>query len=532
MLIGLERESPSLLCQRPPRETLARWEAYLFTYLWALTALFYAHSVRIGKSTELHWEEASVAFRNVVCLIDGRQSTPYSTVFSEYVFHWIGYLLDGTSISSPRIWAIVVVASTSPLLVALARRVAPNLSWWSSLMPAVVFPLIPNVSWIGILANSMNHLPFSILALCLALDFDWKWERKKRLTHALVIAVVLAWVLHFYSTSFVTIAAVLLTPLLKYYWLPKPQRPSLKLVAASYLLWCSLIVVLSCWPFLVYKSRPLVMFTGGGRFEGTFEAIQKNMWANYSDFFVRSLSYIVTDMKFAAFPWPRTGFLMVLLWIIGLTYSYRRYPAVLLLVIWASFSFAITIAASHQPGIRRALELVAALCLLMGIGIEAIIRSEKRVITFPLLVLVVSCGVVCVWGSSNYVFKTGMFSLALLAVWMLCGESNRAMRIRYTALVTIPFAALITFIDAYGWVDDNYKRPSLPSPYTVNEELPFRQEIESMILRMKDERFPWNPEKMSWDYIIMTYMICEKRYGDCKRPFQSNNKLEVKCIGR
>jgi hypothetical protein len=161
---------------------------------------------------------------------------------------------------------------------ALARRIRPETSLVALLFGALVFILIPSVSWLSVTAiECCADVVFSVLMLLLAFTVGrdgWKWRDWARVS---AIGGMMVWVAHFYGASLVVLpvtAAVVLTRALNGVEL---RRPDSWWRFASLAAGGILVLVATFWPYLYFGTSKLSMFSGGGKCELSPLMIMRNL---------------------------------------------------------------------------------------------------------------------------------------------------------------------------------------------------------------------------------------------------------------
>jgi hypothetical protein len=370
--------------------------------------------------------------------------------------------------------------------------------------------------------------------LYLAIDFSWQTRTEKLCCSFFLLALGMAWILHFYPTALITIATVFFIPLARGYSEIWRKNQSLKRPLVLYFVFVVITAALCTWPYWIYNSRPLHFFTGGGRLELSAEVLWGNFMGNYSDLFVRSDSYLIRDIRFPSFPWMQTGVPAVIFSALGVIVARRNLSVRFLLMLAAGSLFITTLSAS-LPGIRRALEFIVVIHVLWAFALDWLIKTEKFLLRWACTIAVFSWILMFVLSEreDQLVLRVGggIISLAIARIVLLCfrNPASSANPVK-TALIVLMCLPIGVFGQAYQYVSKHYTGPSRPAVYKLEE--PFPSFVEKTTRSMSYETFYWVHDKVSWDYVIMMYTLCQERFGDCRKPVDRKSHRQIKCIGR
>ncbi len=456
-------------------------EVYFHVYLLCLASLLFSHYMKITKDPALHGEELAAAYRNVVYLENHVQSDYMATNFSGTMFYWLGSHLFPCTTQSQRLFKISVVALLPCLLMALARRIRPETSLVALLFGALVFILIPSVSWLSVTAiECCADVVFSVLMLLLAFTVGrdgWKWRDWARVS---AIGGMMVWVAHFYGASLVVLpvtAAVVLTRALNGVEL---RRPDSWWRFASLAAGGILVLVATFWPYLYFGTSKLSMFSGGGKCELSPLMIMRNLSVVSGDLFVKTDSYMLAgDILPAAFPFFWQGAVLLALAGVGVVYVIRtRRAEGLSCVAIILLSVVLSGVASSYPGIRRIIPAVVMFIVMAVVGFDVI------------------------WSKAGHAVRAASFI-------------RRAMVVMTVLIVAL---SCQSWIGAYKYVHTHY-RPWLQREFVNLEGMDYQQTAETLVSRLQKGQIALSRQEYHRDVVVMLQLICRRRGGGYVPPY-------------
>lgn len=456
-------------------------EVYIHVYLICLSSLLFAHYMKITKDPALHGEELAAAYRNVVYLEQHLQSDYMATNFSGTMFYWLGSHLFPCSTQSQRLFKISVVALLPCLLMALARRIRPETSLGALLFGAVVFILIPSVSWLSITAiECCADVVFSLLMLLLAFTAGrdgWKW---RDWVCVIAIGALMVWVAHFYGASLVVLPVTAMIVLMRALIGVELRRPDswwrfFGLSAVGLM-----VLVVTFWPYLYFGTIKLSMFSGGGKCEWSPSMIMRNLSVVFGDLFVKTDSYMLAgDILPAAFPFLWQGVVLLALATVGVVYTIRTKRAEgLSCVAIIVLSVVLSGVASSYPGIRRIIPAVVMFVVMAVVGFDVL------------------------WSKAGHPVRSVFFSrLAMTAV-----------------AVGIVVMSCRSWIGAYTYVHTHY-RTWLQREFVDLAGMDYQQTVETLVARLQKSKITIGHHDYHKDVVVMLRLICQRRGGGYVPPY-------------
>ena len=456
-------------------------EVYFHVYLICLASLLFAHYMKITKDPALHGEELAAAYRNVVYLEQHLQSDYMATNFSGTMFYWLGSHLFPCSTQSQRLFKISVVALLPCLLMVLARRIRPETSLGALLFGAVVFILIPSVSWLSITAiECCADVVFSLLMLLLAFTIGrdgWKWRDWARVS---AIGILMVWVAHFYGASLVVLPVTAMVALTRALSGVELRRPAGLWRFAGLVSVGILVFVAIFWPYLYFGTSKLSMFSGGGKCELSPLLILRNLSVVSGDLFVKTDSYMLAgDILPAAFPFFWQGAVLLVLAAVGAFYSIRtgRTEGVSCIAV-ILLSVVLSGVASSYPGIRRIIPAVVMFVVMAVVGFDVL------------------------WSKAGHPVRSVFFTRLAMTV----------------VAVGIVVMSCRSWIGAYTYVHTHY-RPWLQREFVNLDGMDYQQTVETLVARLQKNQITLSHHDYHRDVVVMLRLICQRRGGGYVPPY-------------
>lgn len=430
-------------------------------YLSSLLILLSAHSVRVHKDPGLTGEELAIAYRDVYLLPTRAQDNCYATTFSSAIYYWAGSYLLPISVNSQRIFKIIGMAFLPVLIVLIMRTIRPQTTWRSAAAAALVFLVMPAVTWFSIMVQDFpSDCVFSFLALYLALRFSWQDRPVKVAGYLLAIGLLIVWFIHFYGGSFPL--AVIIPLLLGWKALTGPSPERIERLA-GWLVFCLATFALVWWPKL-YFGPAVVMFNGGRTLTLNWPAVGHSFSVLFEDIFVASNSYLLGGwMIYPALPglWYQIVFIALLLAGIFLLWRERNSYLFWLLLI-AFFSFIMGGLFGDVPGIRRVFPFLIVAAIWLGFGLEA------------------------------------------------AGRFGRGKLLQFALILVLVGSAAFTFYGTYRHISLTYQS-WLQRDFTYLPGKNYEQTVEALIARSQHEQVILRPHEYSYDLYLLLKLFCQRR---------------------
>ena len=508
--------------QPAPNKSARTKEVLIFVllYAWSFALLFIAHLIKTTKDPGLGGEEIACGFNNAVYFAAREQRDGYAVDFSAHIFYWIGSYLMPFTIHSARLFKIIFVAAVPALLALLMKTVKPDARVFSRVFSALLFSLIPAMSWISIWGFEwILDLFFGLILLILCLRFEWGVPPGRRLAGLGGLALLAVWCVHIYPSSFIVVPVSLLILLARSWTAPRQGSVWLRVLTA--LVTIAAVILAAHWPYLYFKTPYLSFLRGGGQIAWDWESLRLNLQLNYEDFFTRAASYLITGwLPYPAFPWERGGAALIVLMLCGALWV-RRNPALAWLIILAGCSLVITLAVGANPGIRRAFPLVAVMCVLAGLGIERLIATPRSPawarIFLGLILLGAGVTALIAWGGTRP-YAAVVAAVSLVIPWLL----GRRIFVVYPAAARAA-ACLYLAVHAsnlwvtYDFVAHNYEN-WLQREFTYYPGMNYEETMEEMVRRARREELYFTKEEYHYDTVVFLDLMCKRRGLQCIPP--------------
>ncbi len=414
-------------------------------------------------------------------------------------------------------------------------QIKPNCSILGAFLGVSLFLLTPCVSWFSIIgAEYVLDCLFSFFLLWLVLK--WSWDRSCVVIffQLAFFSVLSVWVLHFYGSSLAVVSTCWLKLLVDVF---KKTRGHSRKTHLLFFAGTLLSTVLGTfWPYLWYTSRPLLFFRSGGTFTIEPGELVANFYTLGQDLFVKSISYLLeNDIPSAAFPWDRGGLIILGLALLGVVTN-RKTEGIRWLLVLGVSSIVVTVVAANMPGIRRAIPLVAVVCVFAGLGYDFVLSSlpvgRKALYRGAILIcavlisafdIVVSFPIEAVFGAVS--------CLLLLSLTYILGVPNIQ---RFgNKLVTASFILipLTSFLQSYQNISQSYL-PWLQRTFAYAPGKGYEETIEDMVHRLSQGELIIDTNEYSSDTAVLVSLLCNRRHDHCSKPIVLGPKYDKNLVGK
>ena len=497
---------------------------YTGIYAISLSLLLFAHYMRVTVNPALNGEELEFTFRNIVYFTKRVQPDAYSTTFSSSAFYWIGSHVMPMSIHYGRVWRILFLAGMPVLIAILVRQLWPGASRLSCVSAALLYMFLAPVTWLSILSiDYCIDCAFGFVLFLIVVRTRWSALVRTLLWRLLAMAVLSAWTIHLYGSIFV------LFPVLMLYVPWRILRtgnldPGSRLARLGVVFLAGGITTgLIFWPTLYYVTQPLAMF--GGVRKGTIEleGIVHNVSVMLHDLFLETQSYLLeADMQMPAFPIVHTGVAVVLLAGVGCyaCMRSRSAPAVALAAV-ALLSLGLGITVQDNPGLRRCMPMVIALCVFAGVGMDVVCRQWNWTGSRFSCCLLIAIGMVSIWWAVGEVgSKSEVWPFLMIAgvAWLLWGFIAVFPKVKTwsarTGVTVMLASAGFCFFAGYVQMRQ-YFDPWLQLPFTYLPGRNYEETIEELAVEMQQNKLSFSESQ----YAPATFMLWQVLADRRERPF-------------
>ncbi len=495
--------------------------AYSVAYLFFLGTLLLAHAVRITKDPAPIGEELASGYRNAVYFDHHLQSDGFATTYSSHLFFWVGSKLLPVTINSARIFKMLLTALLAPIVLALMLRLLPGISPGAAWFPVLLLPLLPTISWYGIMGfEYIIDLMFSFGALLAALSFNWRPRSLIFWIKLCAFCALIGFTLHLYSAS-LPVLLVSVGVMLWRLWITQTGYRHWLTSALLSLLFVGLLTLSGAWPYFYYRDEYLPILRGGGQLLLTKEALSENLHLNYLDLFTRSSSYLMGGyLDYPCFPFFRGGILILSLMFIG-AFSARRSPEILWLVLIGGMSLAITLLIGVTPGIRRAMPLLVVVCMLAGLALDWLSTRKSPRMRVVLTALCTAIGVVSCWDFYPsvpwwaFLIAGTLFLILSLLPWARHETFGRALAPCLGLLFL--FAPLATYLGTYAGIADHYES-WLQRQFKYLPGMGYAETMEELVRQLQEKQIELSSDEYHHDTFVFLDLICKRRHLHCIPP--------------
>ena len=517
-----------LLRQRViPRE---RALLYLGLYLWSFGITLLLYMFKNSLDPSLNGEELAVSFRNVVYFESHLQPDCYASNFSGTFLFWIFSHIPPISIETPRILKIATQSFISPLLAAVLYRVLPSPRTIVALLPGIIFPLLPSLSWYGIMSVEIYcDSVFALALLVIILDFDWEERYLAMVVRLFALILLSVWTIHFYPGSAPILAVsfliVFVRSILPWKGLKKTVFRNCIFTVTVFLSY-----LLYLWPHWYYRGE-IITGTAGGSLQVTLETLKSNIALLYRDLFIQAYSYFLGGLRYPAIPLWRTGAILVGLAALGSSAIFRHRRLGWILIIGA-LSISVALISGENTGVRRCIPFIFSLLIFASCGVDYLIRSRTLFTRFFLIPLFLVVLLYCVYSSGESFYEYQWLALigaGVLLITVVFISTTRAYLIESSIAVWIVIQ-LITLSQTYQALDGTFK-VWLMRNFTYIEGTDYATTVERLLARIQDQPIVLDNSEYSPDTGVLLHLICERRHLPCKQSFikgpqQADPRLE------
>lgn len=373
---------------------------FLGLYAVSLTALLFAHYLKVSADPGLNGEELDCTFRNVAYFGHRVQADEYSAGFSGVLFFWLGSHVVPMGVHYGRLWKIFFMAALPVVAAGLVREGGCR-GRGGPMLAGLILAFSGPVAWLSIMGTDYCLDAVSSLAMLIV---AWRipWDgRPGLIARRLVALVALAvWTVHSYASSLVVFPVMAGALLYRVYTTPGLTRAA-RHARSGWLVGAGAATcVLAGWPFLWYASRPLATFMGCEQASLSAGAVPANARTLLGDLFIEPQSYLLSlSVPVAVFPLTVGGVGVLMLAVIGIRgmFRERRAWAVVLCTVGV-LSLAMALLAGENGGLRRCIPFAVVMAAFAGVGAERLLSGGM-----PLLVRRVVLAAILCSAMSSYV---------------------------------------------------------------------------------------------------------------------------------